>query len=535
MDIPLGLMVGGIVLIIIFIAILVYIAKYKTVGPDEALIVTGNLLGKGPNVVDSGDGKKIKIIRGGGTFVVPVFQQAEPLSLLNHKLEVGTSDTYTKQGVPVTVNGVSIIKVGSTIEDVSTAAEQYLGKTRDELRNEAKEVLEGHLRAILSSMTVEGIYSNREEFAQGVFSVAQKDLSKMGLRIVSFTIKEISDKNGYLQALGQPQISAVKRDAQIAKAEREKEARIENARAEKEAKASEFERDAQVAEAEMDKELKVADYRRQQDSAKAEADQAYQLQEAKSKQTVTEERMQVDIIERQKQIELEEKEILRREKQYDSEVKKKADAERYAVEQAAEANKAKELRQAESQRFKIEQEGIGFAEAEKAKGFAEADVIKQQGIGFAEAEKAKGFAEADVIRQKGLAEAEAKTKIAEAFDLYGKAAIMDMVLDMLPTYAKEIASPLGNIDKITVVDTGGGDGKNGGAGKVSGYATDLMATIQETLKASSGIDVKDLLENYSGKGNIKESIDQLADDVKNDSKQVDPEKSNETPEPEEDK
>ena len=375
MDLGVGFIIGGIVLAIIVLAILVYIAKYKTVGPDEALIVTGNLLGKGANVVDAGDGKRIKIIRGGGTFVIPVFQQAEPLSLLNHKLEVGTTDTYTKQGVPVTVNGVSIIKVGSTIEDVSTAAEQYLGKTRDELRNEAKEVLEGHLRAILSSMTVEGIYSNREEFAQGVFSVAQKDLSKMGLKIVSFTIKEISDKNGYLEALGQPQISTVKRDAQIAKAEREKEARIENARAEQEAKAAEYQRDAQIAESEKEKELKVAEYRRQQASAKAEADQAYQLQEAIAKQKVTEERMQVDIVERQKQIELEEKEIARREKQYDAEVKKKADADRYAVEQAAEADKAKELRFAEAHRFKIEQEGLAFAEAEKAKGFAEADVI----------------------------------------------------------------------------------------------------------------------------------------------------------------
>lgn len=482
----------GIVLAIIVLALLVYIAKYKTVGPDEALIVTGNLLGKGANIVDSGDGKKIKIIRGGGTFVVPVFQQAEPLSLLNHKLEVGTTDTYTKQGVPVTVNGVSIIKVGSTIEDISTAAEQYLGKTREELRNEAKEVLEGHLRAILSSMTVEDIYSNREEFAQGVFSVAQKDLSKMGLKIVSFTIKEISDRNGYLEALGQPQISSVKRDAQIAKAEREKEARIENARAEQEAKTAELVRDTQIAEADKNKELKVAEYRRQQDSAQAEADLAYQLQEAISKQKVTEERIQVDIVERQKQIELEEKEIVRREKQYDAEVKKKADADRYAVEQAAEADKTKELRSAEAHRFKIEQEGIALAEADKAKGFAEADVIRQQ----------------------GLAEAEAKTKIAEAFELYGQAAIMDMVLEMLPTYAKEVAKPLGNIDKITVVDTGGGDGKNGGAGKISGYATDLMATIQETLKASSGIDVKNLLENFSGKGSVKESIDQLAEEIK---------------------
>lgn len=481
------LIIGAITLGVLVLLILVFIAKYRTVSPDEALIVTGSLLGNGKNVVRSEDGKKVKIIRGGGTFVVPVVQRAELLSLLNHKLEVGTRDTYTKQGVPVTVNGVSIIKVGSTIEEVSTAAEQYLGKTSEDLKMEAKEVLEGHLRAILSSLTVEEIYSNREKFAQKVQEVASTDLSKMGLRIVSFTIKEISDKNGYLDALGQPQIAAVKRDAAIASAEADKEARIGQAKAEKEAKEAEFARDAQIAESEKEKELKVADYRREQDIAKAQADQAYNLQEAITKQKVKEEEMKIQIIEREKQIELEEKEIQRVEKQYDAEMKKKADAERYSVEQAAEAEKAKQMKFAEAEKFKIE------AEAK-----ARAEQVRLEGLAKAEAQRAIGEAEADVIRLQGLAEAEAKRKIAEAFQLYGQAAVMDMMFKMLPEYAKEVASPLGNIDTITVVDTGGSS-KNGGAGRVASYATDLMATLQETLKASSGIDVKELLEGFAGK------------------------------------
>ncbi|WP_242224639.1 flotillin family protein [Bacillus cereus group sp. BfR-BA-01380] len=489
------LIIGGVLLAILAILILVFITKYRTVGPDEALIVTGSGLGSGKNVVTTDDGKKIKIIRGGGTFVVPVMQQAEPLSLLNYKLEVGTRDTYTKQGVPVTVNGVSIIKVGSTIEEVSTAAEQYLGKETEELKVEAKEVLEGHLRAILSSMTVEDAYSNREQFAQKVHEVASTDLKKMGLRIVSFTIKEISDKNGYLDALGQPQIATVKRDAQIANAEREKEARIEKARAEKEAKEAEYQRDAQIAEAEKHKELKVQSYKREQEQARADADLSYELQQAKAQQGVTEEQMRVKIIEREKQIELEEREIARREKQYDAEVKKKADADRYAVEQAAEAEKVKQIKKADADQYKIE------AEAK-----ARAEEVRVEGLAKAEVQKAQGTAEADVIKLKGLAEAEAKQKIAEAFELYGQAAIMDMVLKMLPSYAKEIASPLSNIDKITVVDTGGG-GKNSGAGKVAGYATDLMATMQETLKASSGIDLKELLEGFAGKSAMQQNND----------------------------
>lgn len=498
------LIIGGVVLAILVLLLLVFITKYRTVGPDEALIVTGSWLGNGKNVVNTDDGKKIKIIRGGGTFVVPIMQQAEPISLLNYKLEVGTRDTYTKQGVPVTVNGVSIIKVGSTIEEVSTAAEQYLGKNPEELKTEAKEVLEGHLRAILSSMTVEDAYSNREQFAQKVHEVASTDLKKMGLRIVSFTIKEISDRNGYLDALGQPQIAAVKRDAAVASAEREKESRIEKARAEKEAKEAEYQRDAQIAEAEKEKELKVQSYKREQELARADADLAYELQQAKVQQRVTEEQMRIKIIEREKQIELEEREIARREKQYDAEVKKKADADRYAAEQAAEADKIQQMKRAEAAQYKIETEARARAEEVRVEGLAKAEIEKEQGIAQAEAQKAKGIAEADVIKLKGLSEAEAKQKIAEAFELYGQAAIMDMVLKMLPVYAKEVASPLGNIDKITVVDTG--SGKNGGAGKVAGYAADLMASLQETLKASSGIDVKELLESFAGKSAVQNHV-----------------------------
>ena len=220
--------------------------------------------------------------------------------------------------------------------------------------------------------------------------------------------------------------------------------------------------------------------------AKARADQAYELESAKAKQEVTEQEMQVKIIERQKQIELEEKEILRREKQYDSEVKKKADADRYAIEQNAEAQKRKELAKADAAKYRIETHAQ-----------AEAERIRLDGLAKADAERAQGTTEADIIRLRGLAEAEAKQKIAEAFEQYGQAAILDMIVRMMPEYAKQIASPLANIDKITVVDTGSGTG--GGANKVTSYATNLMATLQETLKESSGIDMKDLIETYVGK------------------------------------
>ncbi|RSK25783.1 flotillin family protein [Bacillus sp. HMF5848] len=489
----------AVVAVLLIALIAVFVARYRTVGPDEALIVTGSYLG-GKNVNIDEAGNKVKIVRGGGTFVLPVFQQAEPLSLLSIKLDVQTPEVYTEQGVPVMADGTAIIKIGSSIGDIATAAEQFLGKKKEDLENEAREVLEGHLRSILGSMTVEEIYKNREKFSQEVQRVASQDLAKMGLIIVSFTIKDVRDKNGYLESLGKPRIAQVKRDADIATAEADKETRIKRAEADKDAKRAELERATEIAEAEKINQLKVAEYRREQDNAKARADQAYALEEARSKQEVTEQQMQIRIIERQKQIELEEKEILRREKQYDSEVKKKADADRYSVEQSAAAEKAKEMAQADATKYRIE--AMAKAEAEK---------VRIDGLAKADAERAQGEAEAEVIRLKGLAEAEAKQKIAEAFEKYGQAAVLDMIVRMLPEYAKQVATPLSNIDKITVVDTGSGEG--GGANKVTSYATNLMSTLQESLKASSGIDVKDLLENFSGKGNIKASVDQLTNEL----------------------
>lgn len=477
----------GIVVVLILALIGVFIAKYRTVGPDETLIVTGSYLGsKNVNIDESGN--KVKIIRGGGTFVLPVFQRAEPLSLLSSKLEVSTPEVYTEQGVPVMADGIAIIKVGSSIAEIATAAEQFLGKTKQDLENEAREVLEGHLRSILGSMTVEEIYKNRDKFSQEVQRVATQDLAKMGLVIVSFTIKDVRDKNGYLDSLGKPRIAQVKRDADIATAEAEKETRIKKAEAAKEAKKAELERATEIAEAEKENQLKIAEFRLEQDIAKARADQAYDLESARAKQQVTEQEMQIKIIERQKQIELEEKEILRREKQYDSEVKKKADADRYAVEQSAAAEKAKQMAEADANKYRVE--ALAKAEAER---------IRIDGLAKAEAQKAQGTTEAEIIRLKGIAEAEAKQKVAEAFERFGQAAILDMILKMLPEYAKQVATPLANIDQITVVDTGSSDG-NGGANKITGYATNLMSSLQESLKASSGIDVKQLLENLSGRG-----------------------------------
>ncbi len=458
-------------------------ARYKTVSPDEAMVVTGSMLGSKNTLVDD-SGRKIKIVRGGGAFIWPIFQKAEFLSLLSHKLDVSTPEVYTEQGVPVMADGVAIIKIGGSTEDVATAAEQFMGKPTEALKGEAQEVLEGHLRAILGMMTVEEVYRNRDKFAQEVQGVAARDLKKMGLQIVSFTIKDVRDKHGYLDALGKPRIAAVKRDAEIAEAEAIRDSRIQKARADEEGQKAELLRDTNVAEANKEKELKVAAFRREQDVAKAEADQAYHIQEAKSKQLAVEEQMRIEIVRKEREIDIEEKEISRREKQYDAEVKKKADADRYAVEQAAEAAKARAIREAEAHQYRIEAEAKALAEQKRLEGLAVAD-----------AERAKGTADAEVIRLRGLAEAEAKEKLAEAFAKFGEAAVLDIIVKMLPELAGKVAAPISAIDKLTVVDTGNGEG----AARVSNYVTSLMATAPEMLKNVSGIDVEGLIKGLTQK------------------------------------
>ncbi|WP_232696768.1 flotillin family protein [Brevibacillus daliensis] len=457
-------------------------ARYKTVGADEAMIVTGSFLGT-KNVLTDESGRKMKIVRGGGAFILPIFQQGNFISLLSHKLDVLTPEVYTEQGVPVIADGVAIIKVGGSIEDIATAAEQFMGKTNDELKSEAREVLEGYLRAILGSMTVEEIYKNRERFAQEVQSVAARDLKKMGLNIVSFTIKDVQDKNGYLAALGIPQIAAVKRDASISQAEADKESRIKQAQAEEQAKKAELLKETNIAEAEKEKELKVASFKQEQDRAKASADQAYTLQQAIMKQQVTQEEMQIDIVRREKEILLEEKEILRRERQYDAEVKKKADADRYAVEQAAEAEKSKKMREADALKYSIEAEAKAQAEQQRMAGLAQAD-----------AERARGTAEAEVTRLKLEAEAEGKEKLAEAYEKFGQAAVLDIVAKMLPELAEKVAEPMKSIDKVTIIDTGNGQGD--GVNRLSMNVTKLMSQLPEMLKDVSGLDMNQMIGRF---------------------------------------
>jgi flotillin len=384
-------------------------------------------------------------------------------------LDITTPEVYTKPGVPIIVDGVAQVKIGGDEQSIRTAAEQFLGKTPDQIKDIALQTVEGHLRAIIGTMSVEDIYKNRDQFASSVQEVAVSDLANMGIKIVSFTMKDIRDSHGYLEALGKPRTAEVKRDAIIAQAEADRDSAIKSAQARQLGEAAKFQAEAQIADAQKNYLLKKADFDRQTNEAKAQADLAYDLQRFKTNQALKKEEVQVFVVEKEQQVMVQEREILRREKELEATVKRQADAERYRVQTEAEAT-----------RFKYEAEARGQAEATKAKGLAQADVVK-----------ATGTAEADVIALKGAAEAEAMAKKANSWKEYNQAAVTQLILQALPEIAKAIAEPLSKTDRITIVSTGG-DGA--GASKLTGDVTKIMAQLPPIVESLSGLDLKKLIE-----------------------------------------
>jgi flotillin len=337
------------------------------------------------------------------------------------------------------------------------------------------------LRAILGTMTVEEIYQNRDAFASKVQEVAAGDMANMGLGIVSFTIRDIRDSQGYLDALGKPRIAQVKRDAQIAQAEADRDAMIRSAQATQAGQEAKFVADTKIAEAQRDYQTNVAQYQAAVNQKKAEADLAYDLQKYKTGQLVKAEEVQVNIIEKQKQIELQQQEILRKQRELEANVQKPADAERYKVETLANARK-----------FQLEAEAAGAASATKANGFASADVAKATGIAEAEAQKAKGLAEAAIIEAQGKATAEAMRMKADSFKQYNEAAVIEMIIRVLPDVAGKISEPLSKTEKMVIINSGNGVG--GGASKLTGDVTQIVAQLPPMIESLTGIKFEKLLE-----------------------------------------
>jgi flotillin len=462
------------VVFIVFALVVVYASRVKKVGPNQVLVISGRGEGrKDLSEVES----NFRIVTGGRSFIWPILERVDDLSLELMTIDITTPDVPTVQGVPVTVDGVAQVKIGSDQNSIKTAAIQFLSKSHEEIEHVAHETLAGHLRAILGTLTVEQLYRDREAFAQKVQEVSGDDMASMGLEIVSFVIKDISDAEGYLEALGRPRIAQVKRDATIGEAEAERDATIESAKARQQGESAKYDAETKIAESRKNFEVQQAAYHAETNRKKAEAELAYTLQQNITNQEVKAEEVEVEVSAKKKHIEVQHQEALRREQELDATVRKPAEAEQYRVKTLAEARQ-----------FQLQTEATGEAEAIRRKGEAEAD-----------AARAKGLAQAEVTRQQGLAEAEATMKKADAWKEYTQAAVLQQLLDKLPEIASAISQPLAKTERIVVINSGGENGASGaGASKITQDITNIIAQVPATVEALTGMDLLGAIGDLPG-------------------------------------
>ncbi len=479
--------IGVIVLVVaVLIALRIGGSLLRKVGPNQALIVYG-----------SGG---TKIITGGAQFVIPLWQRAEefPLELMSFDV-APPQDLYTSQGVAVNVEAVTQIKVRSDQESIRTAAEQFLSKPQEDRENLIRLVMEGHLRGIVGQLTVEDLVKDPENVGGKMLKTVTPDMEKMGLEVISFTIKDVRDKNDYISNMGRPQIvenrkradiaaAIAARDTQIQQANASREAAVAKSAADQERVKAETESLALQAASQRNLSLKKAEFDGEVKRQQAAADKAYDIQANVSQQQVIAEAIKVTEVEKVAQIKVQQAEIQRRELELQATVQKSAEAERRRVETVAEAERQRLTLEAQGQADASKARGIGDAEASRARGLAEADVVR-----------ARGLAEAEVIRAKGEAEADAMKVKAAAFHEYNQAAVLDKLLTNMPEIVRAIAEPLSKVDKVTIVSTGGnGNGSNGGglgASRLTGDIVNMVAQVPALFEMLSGTTLSDLMSN----------------------------------------
>jgi flotillin len=429
---------------------------YRKAGPHEALIVYGF--------------RGTRVVQGHGTVIFPMVENCRDLSLELMSFDVAPQqDLYTKQGVAVTVEAVAQIKVKSDKESILTAAEQFLTKTDQEREGLIRLVMEGHLRGIIGQLTVEEIVKQPEMVGDRMRATCADDMNKMGLEVISFTIKEVRDKNEYITNMGKPDVARIKRDADVATAEAERDTAIRRAVATRESAVAKAQADqervlaetlsqAKQAEAQRDLEIKKAQFLEVTKKQQAQADKAYDIQTNIMQQQVIAEQVRVQQVEKEGQVKVQEAEINRREKELIATVLKQAEVERQRIETLANAEKARLMAEAEGH----------------------ASSIRQQ-----------GEAEAEIIFKKGEAEAKAMNVKAEAYQEYNQAAVIDKLFTGMPEIVRALASPLANVDKITIVSTGNGDAA--GMNKITGDITKMAAQVPALFETLSGMPLGELL------------------------------------------
>lgn len=512
----------GFIAIVIVVGIIllgsVVTTMWKKVPKDKAAVITG--------------GKKPKVITGGGGWMIPFIHRIDFISLGNITLDVDSSDILSNQGVPISVCTTAVIKVKNDDASILTAIEQFTGRNEVEIakaiENQAVSVLEGKLREIVAGMSVEDLYNNREQFRSEVENVVSQEFGGMGLEIKNFTIKSISDDNGYIEAMGAGRIAEQKKDAEIRKSEAQREQdekTSENVRLGEQAK---IQAQTEINEAKKNKEVKQAQFNEEQSKAAAKAALAEEIQtnisqkeviqaqadaqllQEQRNREIAEAKIQVEITQAEKNTELAEQQAKEQEKRLKSSIVIPAQADRQKQEQEAEAKKYNSIKQAEAEAEKKKIDAIADAEAIKAKALAEAEAIKAKalaeanatatigeadakaiqvkGTAEADATRAKLLAEAEGLKAKKLAEAEGTERLAEAMQKMNDAGVTQMIIEKLPEIASAIAKPMEQIDKISII--GNGDGIN----EVSNYVPTVLAKTIESVKETTGFDLTDVMK-----------------------------------------
>ena len=495
-EIPKSVIIGVIVAVGIILILSVIFSMWRKVPQDKAAVVTG---------------LKKRIITGGGGLVIPVLERVDTISLGNIQLDVTTDESMSSQGVPIAVVGTAVIKVKNEAQAIFNAIEQFTGRNENEIersiRDTATNVLEGKLREIVSTMTVEEIYRDRETFSAKVQEVVGTELMEMGLEVKVFTIKDINDSNGYIQALGVKQIVEKKKDAEIAKAEANREAQIETSKARRAGEQARLQAETEISEAAKAKAVQEAAYMQEQQAAKAKADSAYDIQKNITEKEVVAAALDVELMRQERQkdieaaqvqiqiakeqnIELAAKQAERKKESLRAEVVEPALADKEKAQTIADAEKYRKIAEAEAEAEARKKFAAAEAEAKRIKALADAEAIKTTGQAEADVISQRGMAEAAAIRAKGIAEAEAMSQKAMAYQQYTGAAVAEMLIRVLPDVAGKIAEPLSQIDKIMIMDSGSGNGVTSVAGNVTG----VMAQVFESMKEVTGVDLADLVK-----------------------------------------
>ncbi|GHC00576.1 flotillin [Streptomyces anthocyanicus] len=467
---PVVIAVVGVVVLLVLLA-LVVVSRYKVAGPSEAFIVTGRR-GKRSTDPETGrvftDNSGQKVVVGGGVFVVPFVQQRFMLDLSSRHIPVAVRGAVTLRGVKANLEGVAIVKVGGTEDAIRAAAQRFLMQ-QDGIVGFTQEVLSGALRAIVGRMSVEDVIRDRAAFAGQVAEEAEASLSGQGLVLDAFQIQDITTEGSYLEDLGRPEAARAKQEADIAEAVARRAAEQARLKAEEE-----------IAVAQRTLYLKQAEIKAETDQAEARANASGPLAEAARQQDILAE--QEKVAERQAAL---------KDRQLDTEVRKPADAQRYAAEQEAEARRVARVKQAEAERAA----GIAAAQAEAERARLTGEGEKQRRSALADAVRLEGDAEAAAIGAKGAAEAEAMEKKADAFDRYGDAAVLQMLVEVLPQVVAKASEPLAAVDKMTVISTDG-------ASRLTRTVADNVAQGMELLGSTTGVDLTSLLKGITAKEGI---------------------------------